>query len=60
MLSNLFMTMAWHGHLKYLATVSWHLAALFGWAITLFEYVLRDHTPWTPLALSQPRQYTCV
>ncbi len=39
--SNVFMTMAWYGHLKNLATVPWYLAALVSWGIALFEYLLQ-------------------
>ncbi len=40
-LSNLFMTMAWYGHLKNLATKPWWMAALISWGIALFEYLLQ-------------------
>ncbi len=39
--SNVFMTFAWYGHLKNLATKPWHLAALASWGIALFEYLLQ-------------------
>ncbi|MDR2240592.1 MAG: DMT family protein [Zoogloeaceae bacterium] len=39
--SNLFMTMAWYGHLKNLATAPWYVAALVSWGIALFEYLLQ-------------------
>ena len=39
--SNVFMTMAWYGHLKNLATVPWYVAALVSWGIALFEYLLQ-------------------
>jgi uncharacterized protein (DUF486 family) len=39
--SNVFMTMAWYGHLKNLATVPWYLAVLASWGIALFEYLLQ-------------------
>ena len=39
--SNVFMTFAWYGHLKNLATAPWYLAALFSWGIALFEYLLQ-------------------
>jgi len=41
MLSNLFMTFAWYGHLKSLADRPWLLAALVSWGIALFEYLLQ-------------------
>ena len=39
--SNLFMTMAWYGHLKNLATAPWYAAALVSWGIALAEYLLQ-------------------
>ncbi len=40
-LSNVFMTLAWYGHLKNLATAPWYTAALVSWAIALAEYLLQ-------------------
>jgi len=40
-LSNVFMTFAWYGHLKYLKTSPWLVAALVSWGIALFEYLLQ-------------------
>ena len=39
--SNLFMTMAWYGHLKGLATSPWYVAALVSWGIALAEYLFQ-------------------
>ncbi len=39
--SNVFMTMAWYGHLKNLATAPWYTAALLSWGIALAEYLLQ-------------------
>ena len=39
--SNLFMTVAWYGHLKHLDTTPWYLAAIVSWGIALFEYLLQ-------------------
>jgi uncharacterized protein len=39
--SNVFMTFAWYGHLKNLATAPWYIAALVSWAIALAEYLLQ-------------------
>lgn len=39
--SNVFMTMAWYGHLKNQATAPWLVAALVSWGIALFEYLLQ-------------------
>ncbi|MEN3276263.1 MAG: uncharacterized protein V7631_2053 [Massilia sp.] len=40
-LSNIFMTFAWYGHLKSLNTRAWYVAALVSWGIALFEYLLQ-------------------
>jgi len=39
--SNLFMTVAWYGHLKNLADRPWWLAAVASWGIALAEYLLQ-------------------
>ena len=39
--SNVFMTLAWYGHLKNLATAPWYLAALASWGIALAEYMFQ-------------------
>ena len=39
--SNVFMTIAWYGHLKNLASRPWYIAALVSWGIALFEYLLQ-------------------
>jgi uncharacterized protein len=39
--SNVFMTMAWYGHLKNLATAPWYVAAFVSWGIALAEYLLQ-------------------
>jgi len=39
--SNVFMTIAWYGHLKNLADKPWYTAALTSWGIALFEYLLQ-------------------
>ncbi len=39
--SNLFMTFAWYGHLKNFAHSPWYVAALISWGIALFEYLLQ-------------------
>ena len=41
MASNVFMTFAWYGHLKNLATAPWYVAALVSWVIALAEYLLQ-------------------
>ena len=40
-LSNVFMTFAWYGHLKNLSGRVWWYAALVSWGIALFEYLLQ-------------------
>ena len=39
--SNVFMTIAWYGHLKTLGNRPWIVAALVSWGIALFEYLLQ-------------------
>ena len=41
LLSNLFMTFAWYGHLRTLIGSPWYIAALVSWNIALFEYLLQ-------------------
>ena len=55
-LSNVFMTFAWYGHLKHLATRPWIVAALVSWGIALFEYLLQvpaNRIGYTRLSLGQ-------
>ena len=40
-LSNVFMTFAWYGHLKHLQATPWYAAALVSLGIALFEYLLQ-------------------
>jgi uncharacterized protein (DUF486 family) len=40
-LSNVFMTLAWYGHLKHMSHQAWWWAALVSWGIALFEYLLQ-------------------
>jgi uncharacterized protein (DUF486 family) len=54
--SNLFMTFAWYGHLKNLASSPWYVAALISWGIALFEYLLQvpaNRIGYTELSLGQ-------
>jgi uncharacterized protein (DUF486 family) len=54
--SNLFMTFAWYGHLKNMATSPWYAAALVSWGIALFEYLLQvpaNRIGYTQLSLGQ-------
>jgi uncharacterized protein (DUF486 family) len=40
-LSNIFMTFAWYGHLKSLKDKPWLLAVVVSWSIAFFEYLLQ-------------------
>ena len=40
-LSNVFMTFAWYGHLRNLSSSPWYTAAFISWGIALFEYLLQ-------------------
>jgi uncharacterized protein len=40
LLSNIFMTFAWYGHLKYKSAALW-LVILLSWGIAFFEYALQ-------------------
>lgn len=40
-LSNIFMTFAWYGHLRNLNDKPWWIAAFVSWGIALFEYLLQ-------------------
>lgn len=40
-ISNMFMTFAWYGHLKYFHNNVWIIAALLSWGVALFEYLLQ-------------------
>jgi uncharacterized protein (DUF486 family) len=54
--SNLFMTFAWYGHLKNFAQSPWYVAALISWGIALFEYLLQvpaNRIGYTELNLGQ-------
>ncbi|CAG0955125.1 hypothetical protein BURK1_00414 [Burkholderiales bacterium] len=54
--SNLFMTIAWYGHLKHLGGRAWWVAALVSWGIALFEYLLQvpaNRIGFTVLSLAQ-------
>jgi uncharacterized protein (DUF486 family) len=54
--SNLFMTVAWYGHLRSLSSRPWYVAALVSWGIALFEYLLQvpaNRVGFTVLSLAQ-------
>ncbi|HEY5799333.1 MAG TPA: DMT family protein [Burkholderiaceae bacterium] len=55
-LSNVFMTIAWYGHLKNFASKPWYVAALVSWGIALFEYLLQvpaNRIGYTQFSLAQ-------
>lgn len=55
-LSNVFMTVAWYGHLKNLSNKAWWVAALVSWSIALFEYLLQvpaNRIGYTSYSLAQ-------
>ena len=40
-LSNVFMTFAWYGHLKNLSNRAWYVAAVASWGVAFFEDMLQ-------------------
>ncbi|WP_374520984.1 DMT family protein [Undibacterium squillarum] len=55
-MSNVFMTIAWYGHLKSLSDKPWWIAAVISWAIALFEYLLQvpaNRIGYTEYSLAQ-------
>ena len=53
---NVFMTFAWYGHLKNMATSPWYMAAVVSWGIALFEYLLpvpANRIGYTPFNVGQ-------
>jgi uncharacterized protein (DUF486 family) len=55
-LSNIFMTFAWYGHLRHLGDRPWYVAVLVSWSIALFEYMLQvpaNRIGFTVLNLAQ-------
>src|SRR5690606_949866 len=39
--SNIFMTLAWYGHLRWLDHRAWYVAVVAAWAVAFFEYALQ-------------------
>ena len=39
--SNLFMSYAWYGHLKNMSGKAWWIAAIVSWGIAFFEYMIQ-------------------
>ena len=55
-LSNIFMTYAWYGHLRDLKDRPWYIAAVVSWGIALFEYLIQvpaNRIGYTQLSLGQ-------
>ena len=55
-LSNVFMTYAWYGHLKNLQSKAWYVAAIVSWGVALFEYLLQvpaNRIGYTAYSLAQ-------
>jgi uncharacterized protein (DUF486 family) len=55
-ISNIFMTFAWYGHLRNLSDRKWYIAVLASWSIALFEYMFMipaNRIGATELSLSQ-------
>lgn len=55
-LSNIFMTFAWYGHLKTLGHRAWYVAALISWGIALLEYLIQvpaNRIGYSSLSLGQ-------
>jgi uncharacterized protein (DUF486 family) len=54
--SNIFMTVAWYGHLKKLSNRTWYVAALISWGIASVEYLFQvpaNRIGYTQLTLPQ-------
>lgn len=54
--SNVFMTFAWYGHLRFLHDKPWFAAALLSWGIALGEYLIQvpaNRIGFTVLSLPQ-------
>jgi uncharacterized protein (DUF486 family) len=54
--SNIFMTLAWYGHLKWLDHRAWYVAVVVAWGIAFFEYTLQvpaNRLGFTKLSLPQ-------
>ncbi len=54
--SNIFMTFAWYGHLRNLGDRKWYIAVVISWSIALLEYLFMipaNRLGATELSLSQ-------
>ncbi len=55
-ISNIFMTFAWYGHLRWLHDRKWYVAVVLSWGIAFFEYMFMipaNRIGATELSLSQ-------
>ncbi|WP_420266035.1 DMT family protein [Candidatus Magnetominusculus dajiuhuensis] len=55
-LSNVFMTFAWYGHLKSLRGKAWYVAVVVSWSIALVEYIFQvpaNRIGYDKMSLSQ-------
>ena len=55
-ISNLFMTFAWYGHLRNLSGKVWYVAAILSWSVAFFEYLFQvpaNRIGYTALNLPQ-------
>ena len=55
-ISNIFMTLAWYGHLRWLDNRAWYIAVVVAWGIAFFEYTLQvpaNRVGFTKLTLPQ-------
>ncbi len=55
-ISNIFMTFAWYGHLRNLGDRKWYIAVLISWSIALLEYMFMipaNRLGATEMSLSQ-------
>lgn len=55
-ISNVFITIAWYGHLKNLSKRPCYVAALISWGVALFEYMVQvpaNRIGFTKLSLPQ-------
>lgn len=55
LVSNIFMTFAWYGHLKYKTTALW-IVILVSWGIAFFEYCLQVPANRYGIAVFNPAQ----
>lgn len=53
-ISNIFMTFAWYGHLKFKSTALW-IVILASWGIAFFEYIFRFRPTVSGMNFIAPR-----